>query len=140
MEYRVELSGRDFIQAVIDDSSSEIVSVKFFGCRHMVSMMRQYHTTQGRDPRKWTIPQGNSHEELLLRKFILTLKGEWILPINSEELCHCRLIPTATVEDAVISGAHSPDLVSRWTSASTACGTCRPQVEDLLKYLLPPKL
>jgi len=79
-----------------------------------------------------------------LRELILVFKsshgveqrGEWNPPYTHEEICHCRAVPTREVEKAIIMGAHTPQKVSRWTSASTACGTCRPDVEKMISYFL----
>ena len=80
-----------------------------------------------------SLPQGVSGPELMLRELLLKARGEWIEPYNEEELCHCRAIPTKVVHQSILAGAHRPEEVSRWTSASTACGTCRKDVVSLLK-------
>lgn len=79
------------------------------------------------------LPQGASGPELMLRELLLKARGEWVVPYSDDELCHCRSIPTKVVHQAIIAGAHRPEEVSRWTSASTACGTCRKDVVSLLK-------
>ena len=71
---------------------------------------------------------------LILSEMILKLRGEWNFPYADEELCHCRSIATQTVDQAIIAGAHSPEVVTRQTSASTACGTCRPTVQKIIEY------
>lgn len=81
-------------------------------------------------------PTGRSLGEILLRELILRAKGQWNYPYNEPELCHCRVIPTAIVDAAIVCGAHTPREVSEQTSCSTACGTCRPDVEAMIKYRL----
>lgn len=83
-----------------------------------------------------SLPTGNSTAEMMFRELILTLRGLWQLPYDEVELCHCRAIPLEVVDQAILSGAHTSALVSRLTSASTACGTCRPNVEKLIAYRL----
>lgn len=82
------------------------------------------------------LPEGNSGPELMLKELILKARDEWKFPYGEPELCHCRAIPTMVVDQAIISGAHQPEIVSRWTSASTACGTCRKDVISILNYRL----
>ncbi len=82
------------------------------------------------------LPEGTSIEAICLREALLKLKGEWNYPYTEEELCHCRAVPTAVVDQAICTGAHTTRQVSERTSASTACGTCRPDVEAILKFRL----
>ena len=82
------------------------------------------------------MPQGKSREDLCVREALLKLKGEWDFPYKEEELCHCRAVLTEVVDQAICAGAHTPKKVSAMTSASTACGTCRPEVETIIKYRL----
>lgn len=82
------------------------------------------------------LPGGDSPGALLLREAILKMKGQWNPPYLEEELCHCRGIPTAKVDAAILAGAHEPRKVSEETSASTACGTCRPNVLAMIEYRL----
>jgi len=82
------------------------------------------------------VPIGSDLGDLLIREALLRLRGEWSPPYQEEELCHCRAVPTATVDLAIVAGCHSPRKVSAETSASTACGTCRPNVEAMINYRL----
>ncbi len=86
--------------------------------------------------REVPLPTGNHPGALLLRELLLKARGEWRFPYEDEELCHCRAVPTAVVDQAICRGAHTPQKVSSMTSASTACGTCRPDVEAIIKYRL----
>ena len=82
------------------------------------------------------LPKGTSTAAILLREVLLKAQGRWEYPYAHEELCHCRVVQTQTVDRAIVTGAHTPEEVSRQTSASTACGTCRPDVEKILKFRL----
>jgi bacterioferritin-associated ferredoxin len=82
------------------------------------------------------LPVGQSAAALCLRELILKIKGEWVYPYSEEEICHCRAVPTAVVDQAICTGAHTTKKVSEQTSASTACGTCRPDVAAILKFRL----
>lgn len=81
-------------------------------------------------------PIGNSTGSLLIREALLRARGLWSPPYVDEETCHCRSVATSIVDLAIVSGAHTPRQVSAETSASTACGTCRPNVEAMITYRL----
>ena len=83
------------------------------------------------------LPEGRSTGDLLLREIILQCQSRREHPYKEEEICHCRAVPTAVVESAILLGAHTPETVSRWTSASTSCGTCRRDVESILDVRIP---
>lgn len=63
-------------------------------------------------------------------------RGDWDFPYKDIEICHCRMVPTEIVDQAIVAGANDPETVSRLTMASTSCGTCRPDVERILRYRL----
>ena len=82
------------------------------------------------------LPTDHDVASLMFSELILRARGEFHYPYLEEELCHCRAVPTKIVDCAILSGAHTPERVSRLTSASTACGTCRPDVQNILKFRL----
>ncbi len=82
------------------------------------------------------LPAGNSPAEILIREVLSKAQGKWKYPITSDELCHCRGVSTQIVDSAICAGAVTPEMVSRETSASTACGTCRGDVEALIALRL----
>jgi bacterioferritin-associated ferredoxin len=86
--------------------------------------------------RTWPVPEGVDTGALVIKEAILRLQDQWTTPYHQPELCHCRAVPTEVVHLAILAGAHTPRAVSDETSASTACGTCRPDVEALLKARL----
>jgi bacterioferritin-associated ferredoxin len=127
------LDARDCLEVSGEGSDRK---VKMQGCHALLEQVTALRAAEGPDPQKWKLPEGNSHTDILLRELILKLRGEWLLPYPHEELCHCRTVPTRIVDQAIIAGAHTPEAVSRQTSASTACGTCRPDVEKMIAYRL----
>ena len=107
------------------------------GCKPCLELISRMKNQFGLVVESWPVPERpQSHSEVLLKELILKASGQWKPPFEAEEICHCRAIPRDKVIEAIKAGAHSTDLVSRWTSASTACGTCRPDVENLIKYLV----
>ncbi len=137
---KVELEGRDFIEVEClgDDPKAPgpVKKVSLMGCSEFMDMMQKMRKHFGADIRQWPIPDAQDHSSLLLKEMILKLRGEWVFPYQEDELCHCRSIPTHVVDQAIIAGAHSPEVVTRQTSASTACGTCRPNVQKMIDYRL----
>lgn len=85
-----------------------------------------------------SIVSDRDHSSILLRELILRLRQEFKLPYDETELCHCRAVPTAVVDRAIVSGAHTVQAVARVTSAGTSCGTCKPDTEKLIEYRLRP--
>jgi len=125
----VELEGRDRIEVLGEQ-------VRFRGCSVLTQLMTSMRKEHGQDIRQWPAPSGADHAEILLRELILKLHNEWQFPYKEAEVCHCRNVSCRTVDQAIIAGAHTTSIVSRQTSASTACGTCRPDVQAMIDYRL----
>lgn len=128
----VEIAGRDRLEVV----SLEPFQIKVIGCEALKQKLQQMKSQHGMPVTNWPLPSENDHVSLLICELILKLKGQWNHPYAHDEVCHCRTVSLETVEQAIFNGAHTPEMVSRWTSASTACGTCRPDVEKILQYRL----
>lgn len=146
MKIKVELEGRDFIEVECGESDPQtpnipgvVKKVSMLGCSEFMEMMQTMRRNFGVDISKWPLPEGHDHSSLLLKEMILKLRGEWAYPYAHAELCHCRTVAAHTVDQAVIAGAHTTDVVTRQTSASTACGTCRPEVQKIIDYRLGKK-
>lgn len=133
MKVVVKLQGQDQIEAEKNDSGHWKVTAS--GCYDFLNAINTL-VKLGPNPEIWPLPEGDSHVDLLLREFIMKVRGEWDFPYKDEETCHCRIIPTSVVDHAIINGAHHTAQVSRETSASTACGTCRPDVQKMIDYRL----
>ncbi|PIS11104.1 MAG: nitrite reductase [Bdellovibrio sp. CG10_big_fil_rev_8_21_14_0_10_47_8] len=131
--HRAELKGRDLIEV---DLASSPPRLKVIGCADLLALVRAIQTQHGVQPGQWPLPKGTSHSELLVKELILRVQGKWKFPYEHLELCHCRRVETEVVDQAIIAGAHRPEEVSRQTSASTACGTCRPDVEKIIQFRL----
>lgn len=130
---QASLDGRDLLEIAEKDGRA---IRRVIGCEALLNAVSAIRRSHGDDPKGWPLPTGTDHHDLLIREFILKAKGEWRLPYPHEELCHCRMIPARVVDQAIVAGAHTPEAVTRATSASSACGTCRPDVEKLLAYRL----
>ena len=143
MKIKVELEGRDFLEVECEGEDLQtpgpVRNVKMVGCAEFMEMMQKMKKNFGADIAKWPLPTAQDHGAILLREMILKLRGEWKFPYAEDEVCHCRTISTHAVDQAIIAGAHTPDIVTRQTSASTACGTCRPEVQKIIDYRLNKK-
>ncbi len=129
----VELEGCDRLELSIENEKS---SLKVIGCSKLLQLLSHLKNQFGSDVKLWVLPEGSTHEFMLVRELILKAKSDWNYPYLHEELCHCRAISTRAVDQAILSGAHTPEVVTRRTSASSACGTCRSEVEKIIAYRL----
>lgn len=113
--------------------------ISFVGCVEFSEIMFKFKKNFGPDIKKWPLPQGHSHSELIIKELILKLTNKWDYPYKDSEICHCRHVPTSVVDNAIIQGAHTLDLASQWTGCSTACGTCKPDVEKIIQFRIETK-
>jgi bacterioferritin-associated ferredoxin len=138
-EFSVSLPGRESASLTFDlDGQGEIKNPKLSGIGGpaFLNLLKQLRDQLKGKLSELAIPQGNALEQILLRELFLRAKGEWLYPYSEPEVCHCRMVAAAIVDAAIVCGAHTSREVSAQTSASTACGTCRPDVEAMIKYRL----
>lgn len=131
----VKLDGRDEISL----QTQATTQIKARGCQKLLEKVQAYITNQGNDPKKWSLPNGNDHIDILLRELILKAQHQWNFPYTHDELCHCRSVTTHNVDQAIIAGAHTAKDVTRQTSAGSSCGTCHPDIEKIIQYRLQQK-
>ncbi len=134
MQVKVELAGQDYIEALRQEEGGTW-KITASGCRELLNRLA-VGLSEEPNPENWVEPAGRGHVDLLLREFILKAKNQWQFPTTDSETCHCRQVPTAVIDLAIINGAHTTRQVSRETSASTGCGTCEPQVQKIIDYRL----
>ncbi|MGE0631774.1 MAG: (2Fe-2S)-binding protein [Pseudobdellovibrionaceae bacterium] len=133
--FRAELKGRDWVELEVSDSAP--LKLRAMGCTEFLQQVREVRKLlSGKTVESLSVPEGNSHGEILIREVFLKAKGQWEYPYQHEELCHCRVIPAVKVDAAIVAGAHTTEAVSRLTSASTACGTCRHDVQKIIDFRL----
>ena len=134
---RAEIPNREWVEfeAVVTDGKVGKLTFKAQGCFQLIEAARKVLGLNGTEIQNlvWT---GLNHWDLLIAEAIDRLTGRYKFPNLELELCHCRCIPTAKVDQAIILGAHTVEKVREWTSANTACGTCRPEVEKLIDFRL----
>lgn len=130
MKVVAELEGQDLLEADTEDSQH----LRVIGCPLVLTLVKGLRERFGKDLSKWELPKGTDHAAVLVRELLLKRTGQWSFPYAHEELCHCRAVSAHKVDQAIIAGAHSSEQVSRLTMASTACGTCRPDVEKIIQF------
>ncbi len=130
------LPGRDEVHLTLEMSGDAIAAARLraIGCPALLQACRELRAALDGPLLAVPIPQGNTHEAMLLRELLLKARGEWSLPYREEELCHCRAVSAAKVDAAIVGGAHDVGAVNRRTSAGTSCGGCQPDIQALLEY------
>lgn len=137
-KFEVSILGGDKVTVTVDMAGTVIQSTSWnvIGSLELVAAVTVLKNQLQGDVTKLAVPQGKTASQLLLKKLVLKIKGEWLAEDSDPELCHCRKIPQTHVERAIILGAHTVEKVRQRTSANTGCGTCLPDVEKILeKYL-----
>ena len=137
-EIHVEISGRDELNLSLGLEHGLISTARLWGtgCLELLKRMEEWRPLLKGSLFSVPLPTGHDHASLLLKRLILSAQELWEPPYADDELCHCRTVLAETVREAIIAGAHTPAEVSRKTMASTSCGSCLPDVEAELKYIL----
>lgn len=134
----IKIQGRDELTLLgATDASGKTLDlqIKAIGCLPLLSFVQKWRDQlAGKELAAAPVPHGPSHPEMLVRELIRQAQGHWHPPYTDEEICHCRLVPTNVVIDAIRAGAQTNAEVSAMTSATTACGTCGPDVRRLIDY------
>ena len=119
-------------QSHIQVENEMIVAV---GPKELLLKVNQLKKQHGMVIETWPLfLQAQLPEEILINEFINKAKQE-IFVYNHEELCHCRMVKTETVKNAVKAGCRKVSDVSRTTLAGTGCGSCRSDIEAVIKAL-----
>jgi bacterioferritin-associated ferredoxin len=133
LKTKVELDGRDYLQVETDASGTK---VSMLGCTEFMEMMQKMKRHFGVDIAKWPLPEGTDHSSILLREMVLKLRGEWVFPVEKEQICRCLSVSARIIDQAIVGGAHTSEKVTKVTSASSACGSCRPDIQKIIDFRL----
>jgi bacterioferritin-associated ferredoxin len=136
---RAEIPDREWIEISLITNSAGLVEaaeIHALGCHELTGVLSDVQKALIGKPLNQIHWEGSSHADLLVSETFLKLQNKFELPVKEFELCHCRKIPTTVVDNAIVLGAHTPEKVRAWTSASSGCGTCRPEVEKLIQFRL----
>ena len=103
------------------------------GCEEILSTLRNLRREQGEKISEWVIEKPSCHSEFLVKKLVYLVRGI-AAPYSHEEICHCRKVLTGQIEEAIFNGALDVETLKRLTTAGTSCGTCSPDLEDLIAF------
>jgi bacterioferritin-associated ferredoxin len=136
IKVKAGFSGRDELELEADAEGGLIRSAKLrgIGCPQVLNLISEWRNRLKGAVAEVPEPSGTDHASILLRELIQKLKGTWEFPYKELELCHCRMIPCAVVDAAIVYGADSANKVAVKTSAGTGCGTCRRNTEAIIKF------
>jgi NAD(P)H-nitrite reductase large subunit len=110
--------------------------IKATGKLNLLNLLNKKIQQEGVDPRKWLeIVNIHNEDEAMLNQFILKVKATEILS-EHDEICHCRMVEREKIENAIYQGCKTSDEISRVTLAGTGCGSCRGDLEKILRRLL----
>ena len=137
-KFSVQIPGREEVHLEFDEDQGNISGAQLTGIGgpELLETLAQWRPQLRGPLGDVPLPEGSGTGAMLVRELLLKAQGQWQYPYEHEELCHCRVVQTRVVDAAILTGAHSPSQVSKQTSASTACGTCRPDVEAIIAYRL----
>ena len=129
--FEVEMHLRDRITLFEDEKGEALLRAR--GCQELISTLKTLRSVQGKKISEWVIEQPSCHSEFLVKKLICLVK-KIPFPYGHEELCHCRKIRTAQVEEAIFNGAADIETLKKRTTAGTSCGTCTSDLAQLLAF------
>lgn len=137
----VQIQGQDHAVLEFETQGEELQVLRFEvkGCREFLLLSKKWRPLLTGTISKIPTPVGSDHASLLMRELVLRLQDKWGLPYTEEEICHCRIVETKRVTDAIYTGCRSVSAISQRTTAGTSCGSCRPDLESLLDYCLHDK-
>src|SRR4051812_48972953 len=128
MTARAEILDREWLEMSLlmaDDGNIQEATWKAFGCDELLlAAHAAAERFKNENLNDISLNSGISHWDILIDEIINKLKGTYKFPLEDEELCHCRKIAAKKVDESVVLGAHTPEKVRAWTSASSGCGTC----------------
>ena len=139
-KFKREIPGRERLELDIEYEGNKIINLKIsgLGSLQFLRFVNSLRSLSGIKISELEVPQGYlaQPDQLLFRQAVLELKKLWNPPYLQKQICHCRSVSTQVVENSILVGANTTNQVSRMTSASTACGTCMPDVQAMINYIL----
>jgi NAD(P)H-nitrite reductase large subunit len=138
IDLKSSVPGGDSVSLYLELNGREIVSGRLFGtaCTSLLKLMAEWRPKLKGSVDQIPLPKGEDHASILIRELVLKAQGRWDYPYKDEELCHCRAVATSKVDASIIAGCKTASAVSRETSAGTSCGSCKPDIDAVLRYRL----
>ncbi|MFK8139066.1 MAG: (2Fe-2S)-binding protein [Bdellovibrionales bacterium] len=132
MKVKVGIHDRDFVTLSKEDGKW---SYSAKGCLNFLKAILEL-SEKSYDFNSISWDQHSPHVRLLMKELQLKLADQWELPYEEVELCHCRAVITEAVVDSIQSGADTVERVGLLCTAGTSCGSCKPDTESLLEFIL----
>lgn len=135
MKISVGLENRDTLEIEVD-SKGQVIEAKASGCLDLLTKMQTIKSLLPSPANQLFVFHDHLHSSLLINEALLKALNQWTYPYQEEELCHCRAIPLAKVDAAIVAGFHTVEEIAEQTSAGTACGTCRGDSQKCIEWRL----
>lgn len=135
LKARAEIPKREWVEfeVTLDDGLVSAVVWHAQGCHHLLEEAEKFaQSLDGKQLNSLALNFGSHHSALMISEIFDKLQDKWPAPSEDVEICHCRKINKSIIQEAILLGAHTPEKVRAWTSASSGCGTCRPDVQKLI--------
>ena len=136
---RAEIPQREWIEFEFETDGELIKALRWKAqaCHFVLEQATKFTKQVKNKNFKQYKPQfSQDHAGLLMAEVWGKLKKEFVSPKDDLEICHCRKINEDVIDRAVVLGAHTPEKVKEWTSASSGCGTCRNEVQKIIQKRL----
>lgn len=127
------------IHADIIYKASIVLTENLFRFSGPIEFEKKIHAQRlafGDHPRGWQPVVVVEGYDVLLNEFILKCQNNYKIPYNHEEICHCRMVPTEKILNAIKQSTFNLSELGRVTMAGTGCGSCKKDIDDLTKYLV----
>ncbi|HEY3042442.1 MAG TPA: FAD-dependent oxidoreductase [Vicinamibacterales bacterium] len=73
----------------------------------------------------------DNRAELLFRNFEIRPQASDVIP-DTAQICNCNAVSKAQIIECVLAGARSLSAVCEATRAGTGCGSCKPEVQEIV--------
>jgi NAD(P)H-dependent nitrite reductase large subunit len=73
----------------------------------------------------------DNRAELLFRNFDIRPQASDVIP-DTAQICNCNAVSKAQIIECVLAGARSLSAVCEATRAGTGCGSCKPEVQEIV--------
>lgn len=108
-------------------------NVKAAGSLSFLKLIQNKIQQHGSRPEQWSLlPEVKNGDEAMLNHFILKVQATEV-STEHDEICHCRMVEREKIEQSLFQGSSTREEVSRTTLAGTGCGSCRADLEKILK-------
>lgn len=107
--------------------------LKATGSLSFLNLIQNKIKQQGNKPESWSLlAEVNNGDEAMLNQFISKVQATEA-SAEHDEVCHCRMVDREKIEQSIFQGCKSREEISRTTLAGTGCGSCRTDLEKMLK-------